>query len=132
MTKNCENWNNYLKLAFDVCIVQNNFEESVIIILKTEEVSKNNTSASMFGGNSGGSGFTFGTQTPSTQGGWFIFKLARNFLIATICLWLLSFSKNPLSCSCQAQFHLAYRKCTTAAKQLILLAKLNMANMVFT
>lgn len=53
-------------------IVQNNFEESVIIILKTEEVSKNNTSANMFGGNSGGSGFTFGTQTPSTQGGWFI------------------------------------------------------------
>lgn len=49
-------------------IVQSNFEESVIIILKTEEVSKNNTSASMFGGNSGGSGFTFGTQTPSTQG----------------------------------------------------------------
>lgn len=69
-----------------MCIVQNNFEESVIIILKTEEVSKNNTSASMFGGNSGGSGFTFGTQTPSTQGGWFIFKLARNFVIATICL----------------------------------------------
>lgn len=69
----------------------------MIIIPKTEEVSKNNTPASMLGGNSGGSGFTFGSQTPSTQGGWFIFKLARNFLIA-ICLLLLSFSENPLSC----------------------------------
>lgn len=59
-------------------IVQNNFLKSVIIIPNTEEVSKNNTSASMFGGNPGGSGFTFGSQTPSTQGGWFIFKLARN------------------------------------------------------
>lgn len=49
-------------------IVQNNFLKSVIIIPKTEEVSKNNTSASMFGGNPGGSGFTFGSQTPSTQG----------------------------------------------------------------
>lgn len=81
-------------------IVQNNFLKSVIIIPKTEEVSKNNTSASimsMFGGNSGGSGFTFGSQTPLTQGGWFIFNLARNFLIA-ICLLLLSFSENPLSC----------------------------------